>query len=96
MNNVNLIKGTFTPAEAKETLVNMVSSMIQFHINKNFISEYRTGNSEIRSLERIAELQETKENLLALLKEAEKNNFMIDLQSSVSIASTAKNQVEKI
>lgn len=96
MENVTLIDGQFTPAEAKETLINMMSSMIQFHINKNFISEYRTGKSEIKSLERIAELREAKDNLLTLIKEAETNNLMIDLQSSVSIACLAENQVEKV
>lgn len=94
MKNVNLIDEKFNSTEAKETLVNMISSMIQFHINKNFISEYRTGKSEIKSLERIAELKEAKENFLTLLQEAEKNNLVIELQSSVSISCTAKNQTE--
>lgn len=96
MKNVNLIDGKFNPTEAKETLVNMISSMIQFHINKNFISEYRTGKSEIKSLERIAELKEAKVNFLTLLLEAEKNNLVIELQSSVSISCAAKNQTETV
>lgn len=96
MKNLQLIDGKFSSSEANETLINMVSSMIQFHINKNFISEYRTGQSDNQSVNRIAELREVKENLLTLLKEAEKNNLMIELQSSVNISCVAKNQVEKI
>lgn len=96
MKNLQLIDGKFNSSEANETLMTMVSSMIQFHINKNFISEYRTGQSDNHSVHQIAELREVKEDLLALLKEAEKNNLMIEVQSSVNISCVAKNQLEKI
>lgn len=89
MDNVKLIDGKFSPMEAKEILLYMISSKIQFHTIKDFSSEIRTGEPEMRSRERIDELRETKKKIITLLAEAEKNNMIVELQSSVTISCTS-------
>ncbi|MDT0688797.1 hypothetical protein RM549_03325 [Salegentibacter sp. F188] len=96
MENVKFIDGQFTPTEAKEILLNMISSKIQFHRIKEFSSEIRDGKPAINSQQRIKELQEAREKIITLMKDAENQNQMIDLQSTVNISYTAKNEVEKI
>lgn len=82
--------------EAKEILLHIISSKIQFHSIKDFSSEIRTGEPEMKSQERIEELRETKKKTIALLEEAERENLIVVVQSSVSISYTAPKQVEKV
>lgn len=96
MDNLKLIDGEFSPMEAKEILLHIISSKIQFHSIKDFSSEIRTGEPEMKSQERIEELRETKKKTIALLEEAERENLIVVVQSSVSISYTAPKQVEKV
>lgn len=96
MNKIKLIDGKFSSNEAKEILLNMISSKIQFHTLKDFSSEICTGKPEIKSRERIKELRETKEDIIAILEQAEKENMVVEIQSSINISCTPKNQTEKV
>lgn len=96
MNNLKLIDGKFNPIEAKEILLNMISSKIQFHTIKDFSSQLRTGEFEINSRKRMQELKEAREKIIALLDEAQKNNLLVDIQSTINISCTAENRTEKV
>lgn len=96
MDNLKLIDGKFSATEAKEILLQLISSKIQFHTIKDFSSEIRTGEPEMKSRQRINELKETRNKIIALLEEAEKKNLTVGLQSSVNISFTTEKQTEKI
>lgn len=57
-----LIDGSFTPAEAKEVIINLLESKIQFHSRENFSSEIRYGKENQKSIGRRDQLLETKKN----------------------------------
>lgn len=96
MENVKLIDGKFSPTEAKEILLNMISNKIQFHTIKDFSSEIRTGEPEMKSRERIKDLREAKKKIIALLEAAEKDNLVVEVLSSVTISCTGRKQEEKV
>jgi hypothetical protein len=57
-----LIEGSFTPAEAKEVITNLLESKIQFHSRENFSSEIRYGKRNEISIGRRDQLLETKKD----------------------------------
>lgn len=85
MEDFELIEGEFSPKEAKELLLNLLGSKIQFHTNKNFSTEICTGEPEKRSLEKITALRSIRERMTALLEEAQQKNLSIEVRSSVKI-----------
>jgi hypothetical protein len=73
---VKLVDGLFSVPEAKEVLIDLVSSKINFHNLKIISTEERFGIRDTKSELRLAELKELRLNLLDLfedLKESEKN-----------------------
>lgn len=91
---VKLIDGAFTPMEAKELLLNLIGSKIQFHTNKNFSAEIRTGETDRSSLEKIISLQGTRQRINDLLGEAQGKDLIIEIQSSIIISIVEKKQRE--
>lgn len=75
-----LIKGKFSPSEAKEILLHLFSHKINFHEMRNFSSMERFGKKDIHSIKRAAELKETREQIIKLLEKSvnEKKNLRID------------------
>ncbi len=96
MKDLKLIDGKFSPNEAKEILLNIISSKIQFHTIKDFSSEIRTGEPEYKSRQRINELQKTRDRILTIIEEAEKSNSMIELVSPIQISFSPKTSYQKI
>lgn len=90
MENLKLIDGKFNPIDAKEILLNMISSKIQFHTVKDFSSGIRKGEPELNSRERIEELRETKAKIISLMEKAERENLEVDIFSSITISCTAE------
>ncbi|WP_159800461.1 hypothetical protein [Flavobacterium sp. MK4S-17] len=64
-----LIDGTFTPAEAKEIITNLLEFKIQFHSRENFSSEIRQGKEDKKSLQRKEQLVETKRKFSDFISE---------------------------
>ena len=83
--SVKFIKGVFSPDEAKEVLLNLITHKINFHSLKNFSSEERFGKSIEGSQKRIAELRESKEKIVNLVEFAIKENKNIDIVSTIEI-----------
>ena len=82
---LTLIDGSFTHDEAKEVLLNMFSSKINFHNIKNWSSQERFGKDQEGAQSRIVALNKEIEKLNALLEEAQKNNQKIVVKSEIKI-----------
>ncbi|MFD2517056.1 hypothetical protein [Salinimicrobium flavum] len=90
MEELKLIEGQFSPTDAKELLLNLIGSKIQFHTNKNFSTEICTGAPDIKSLEKIFSLRSTRERLILILREAQNEDLSIEIKSTVQIYFTDK------
>lgn len=83
--NYKLIEGDFSIEEAKKMLMSLISSKINFH-NLNSFSDYVRFNRDSKKLEnRIAELTATREEILKLMKEAEKKGMKLNIKSTIVI-----------
>ncbi len=82
---LKLIEGDFSCQEAKELLLNIFSTKINFHKLKNFSSQERTGSSDIATLKRLNELQKEAEKLNNFIKQVEKTNCRISITSSINL-----------
>ncbi|MEO8821060.1 MAG: hypothetical protein ABI267_00805 [Ginsengibacter sp.] len=78
--SVTFIKGSFTPQEAKDVLLELITYKINFHSIKNFSSQERYGKPLKGSQKRIEELQASREKFVKLIESAarEKTNLTID------------------
>jgi hypothetical protein len=83
--NINLIKGKFSPAEAKEILVKLINHKINFHQMKNFSLEERFGKPDKRSENRIAQLKKSSERVTAIIESAQKKEYSLRIDSTVKI-----------
>ena len=88
MKNTNafkLIEGSFSPDEAREILMNIFSSKIQFNQMKNFSSEERFGKEDTTAVKRIPQLKKSMDMISKLIEEAKQNNETIQIISEVKI-----------
>ncbi|MCX6208249.1 MAG: hypothetical protein NTZ59_01805 [Bacteroidetes bacterium] len=82
---LNLIAGSFSGEEAKEILMNVFSTKIQFHKVKNFVAQERNGTPDEKTNNRIAELQKEIEKIIQVTANAQQNNKRLLLQAVVNI-----------
>jgi hypothetical protein len=83
--NFKLIEGDFSIEEAKKMLMSLISSKINFH-NLNSFSDYVRFNRDPKKLEnRIAELTATREEILKLMEEAERQGMKLNIKSNITI-----------
>lgn len=61
---VNLINGTFAPEEAKELLLELLNSKINFHSRKNWSSQERFGKPELVSKQKMEYLAEARNKII--------------------------------
>lgn len=94
MEKLKLIEGKFSPMDAKELLLNLIGSKIQFHTNKNFSTEICHGVPDTNSMEKIISLRSTRERMIVLLEEAQSDDLSIEIKSSVKIYFTEKGTTE--
>ena len=85
---LTLIEGSFTAEEAKEILLNMYSTKINFHEMKNFSSQERFGMEDEIAKMRIPKLKNEIENVLQLVSVADlnKNKLMITSEINISLS----------
>jgi|688.fasta_scaffold2154592_1 hypothetical protein len=87
---ITLIDGDFDEKEAKEILVNIFSSKINFHQVKNFSSQEKYGKVDAHAEKRIIALKKGLERALEILLEAQKNNNRLTINAEVNITITGK------
>lgn len=84
--NLTLIEGTFSDTDAKEILLNIFKSKIQFHELKNFSSIERFGKPDEIAINRIPALKANTDKILELMLEAQKQNKKLKISSHISIS----------
>ena len=82
---LTMIEGNFTHDEAKELLMNMFSSKINFHNIKNWSSNERFGMDDEIAQKRIPELRKEILKLLEILSEAKAKNRRLIITSEINI-----------
>ena len=85
METIQLIKGKFTPEEAKEILLNLVNSKIRFHELRNFSSVVCSNKPDTASEKRIAELKEAREQIKACIQQAKEDNSHLMLEGTIQV-----------
>lgn len=83
---LGLVNGTFKEEEAKELLMNLYSTNINFHKLKNFISQERFGENDATAQKRIPELKEGMEQVLQIVSEARAKNKSLIVTSEICIS----------
>jgi hypothetical protein len=85
MDNFKLVEGDFSAADAKEILLRLIEQKISFHNLKCFSHEVRYGSKDVHSLERIEELNKTKEKLILIINQAQIDGHLLSINSSIDV-----------
>lgn len=83
---LTLIDGVFSTEEAKEILMSIFTSKINFHNIKNWSSNERFGKDDESAQRRIPALKNEIENLQIILSKAKANNKKLVVTSEINIA----------
>ncbi len=86
-----LIKGTFTPSEARDLLLDLLNSKINFHNRKDFSSRERFGKPDADSQQRLKHLMESLNKVKSLFSELINED---NEQKSVTLKSTIEIIIE--
>jgi hypothetical protein len=83
---LTLIDGNFNDEEAKEILMNILTTKIHFHEMKDFSSQERFGIQDETAKKRIPALKKEIEKLLQILSEAKLHNKKLSIDSIINIS----------
>jgi hypothetical protein len=83
---LTIIDGSFTYEEAKEILINIFSSKINFHTMKNWSSQERFGKEDEIAQKRIPALRKEIKKLDTILTKAKAKNKKLVVSSEINIA----------
>ena len=87
---VTLIDGTFSETDAKEILLNIISTKIHFHSMKNFSAQERFGKDDANSVKRMADLNHDFEKIKELIDKAKATNLNLNIYSTIQISFSEK------
>ena len=82
---IELIKGTFTPNEAKEILLQLLNSKMNFHNLKNWSSRERFGKPDADSVQRLRNLEESRKKVETLVSKSINEQKTLIINSSIEI-----------
>lgn len=85
---IDLIKGTFTPSEAQELLLDLLNSKINFHNKKDFSSRERFGKPDAESAQKLNHLTECRNKvrtLISTLIDEDNEEKSVTLNSTIEI-----------
>lgn len=82
---VELVKGSFTPQEAREVLLQLLNSKINFHNLKNWSSRETFGKPDANSEQRINYLEESRKKVEIIVSKAIDEQRNIIINSSIEI-----------
>lgn len=85
---LKLIDGEFTAQEAKEMLMSLYSSKLNFHQMRDFSSTERFGKKDEIASKRIPEIRESIAVISAIIQEAVNNNKKLSIKAAVNIEFT--------
>lgn len=92
--NLSLINGVYSSEEAKEILMNVFASKIQFHELKNLRSIVTRDTEDEISTLRVRQLKQAVDQFNELLKQAEEYNLELAIQSSIQISLRKSEKIE--
>jgi len=81
-----LIDGTFSPEDAKEVLMNVFASKIQFHELKNLRALLSTSGEDQTSILRVQQLKKTIEEFNLVLQKANENGMELSIKSHIEVS----------
>lgn len=79
---VSFINGKFSPEEAQEILMDLITKKISFHELRNLGHYERTGKSDDEALKRIEQLKASKAEIKEAIEEARNENAFLRVRSS--------------
>jgi hypothetical protein len=82
---IELIKGTFTPDEARAILLQLLDSKIKFHNVKNWRSRERYGKPDADSEQRLKHLMESRKKVQTLISKLIDEGKTMTINSSIEI-----------
>ena len=84
---IELINGTFTPTEAREILLQLLNSKIDFHNLRNWSSRERFGKPDSYSEQRLKHLEESRKKVEKLFSNSinDENNIIINSSIEINI-----------
>ncbi len=82
---LTIMDDNFTHDEAKEIIMNMFSSKLNFHNIKNWSSQERFGKNDAIAQEKIPELRNEMKRLEEILIEAKTKNKKLVVSSAINI-----------
>lgn len=85
---IDLIKGTFSPSEARDILLDLLNSKINFHNKKNWSSRERFGKPDAESEQRLKHLKNSRNKILRLftkLIDEDNEEKFVTLKSTMEI-----------
>jgi hypothetical protein len=83
---LRIIDGNFNYDEAKEILMNILSSKINFYCLKNWSSQERFGIEDVSAQKRIPALRNEVKKLEEILSEAKAKNKQLVVSSDINIS----------
>ena len=83
---LRIIDGNFSYDEAKEILMNILSSKINFYCLKNWSSQERFGIEDVNAQKRIPALRNEVKKLEEILSEAKAKNKKLVVSSDIYIS----------
>jgi uncharacterized membrane protein YhiD involved in acid resistance len=96
MESIKLIDGQFTPEEANEILLDIITRKINFHKLKNLTSQVHYNQPNKESEVRLIELQEAKAQILALFKEAKEEHKDLLVEATLHLSIKDKKHTEEL
>ena len=82
---IDLIKGTFTPREAQELLLELLNSKINFHNRKDFSSRERFGKPDAEAVQKLHHLTESRNKVRTLISQLINEEKSVTLNSTIEI-----------
>ena len=83
--NIDLIKGEFSPDEAKKILFTIINDKIKFNSRQILGIEERNSGDPERYKKRLAELKISLDSVLKLMEEAKLANSTIHIDAEIKI-----------
>ncbi|MCB0737028.1 MAG: hypothetical protein KDC92_05910 [Bacteroidetes bacterium] len=83
--SVTLIDGTYSSEQARDILLNLVGSKINFHNQEIFSLQERFGRNSAHSVKRVAELKQVRDNLIQYLNKLDNKQVNVRINSEVHI-----------
>ena len=84
-NTFDLVKGDFTPEDAREILNYLISEKINFHERKSLSSQIRFGHTDENSMSRVNQLKHSRESANEIIGDARNQNRKVRITSSFTV-----------